>query len=497
MKMNFETIIGLEIHIELKTASKMFCTCSTQFGAPPNTNTCPICLGMPGALPKLNQEAVRLALLAGRTLNCEINRVSKFDRKSYFYPDLPKGYQITQFYLPLCQNGYLDVELDNNQETETCTMLKNASRKINTERVEIDRIHLEEDAGKLIHPEDQSITLVDYNRAGVPLIEIVTKPRAISPCTAVNFLKELKLIMEYTEVSDCRMDQGSLRCDVNVSVRKKGDTRLGTKVEIKNLNSFKEIQKALEWEQLRQIELFQSGRSDQIISETRRWDSAKGVTVTMRVKGDSQHYYIAPEADLPSLDLADIGLDFIKKESIPELPMEKRNRFLSQYGLGRYEANILTESKYLADYFEEVIDHGVQPNEAVKWILTEILRIWKNTAQSTAPVDAQRLADLIKIVEQGMISRNIGKEVLYELAATDKTPHAIVEHKGLTQVSDRAEIQSKIQNILTQHQDAVEDYKSGSSKVLGYFMGLIMKTYSGQVDPRIAREILEDVLGKK
>ena len=494
--MSFETVIGLEIHVELKTLTKIFCSCSTEFGAPPNSNTCPICLGMPGVLPSLNQQAVRLALRAGRALNCKINTVSRFDRKNYFYPDLPKGYQITQFDLPLCEKGYLVIETQHSDSEDT---LQKGTGNIFVEkprkRIEIDRIHLEEDAGKLIHPESKSVSLVDYNRAGIPLIEIVTRPAAISPETAVSFLKQLKSIMEYTEVSDCRMEQGSLRCDVNVSVRKIGE-KLGTKVEIKNLNSFKEIQKALEYEQVRQQKLIQSGRADEIISETRRWDNVKAITVPMRIKGGSQHYYISPEPDLPPLDLSDKELITFMDEALPELPMEKRNRFISQYELSRYEADILTESRHLADYFEEVISHGIQSKEASNWILTELLRLWKHSTQSAPPIDSRRLAELIKMVEQGIISRNIGKDILWELTSTNKTPQALVEEKGLTQVSDRAEIQSLVQNVLNQHQHAVQDYKNGSTKSVGYLMGQIMKANRGKVNPKIAREILENELNK-
>lgn len=489
---DFETVIGLEIHVELKTLSKMFCACSTQFGARPNENTCPICMGMPGAFPMLNQEAVRLALRAGSALNCEINRISRFDKKNYSYPDLPKGYQITQSELPLCENGYLEIELEDNKKREINNSFSEKQRK----RIGIARIHLEEDAGKLIHPKGQPVTLVDYNRAGIPLIEIVTHPEVISPKQGVDFLKELKLILEYLEVSDCRMEQGSLRCDVNVSLRRRGEKALGTRVEIKNLNSFKEIQKALEWEEQRQWKLLQLDQSDQILPETRRWDDKKGKTIPMRLKVGSLQYYISPEPDLPPLDLGANEIVSFMEESLFELPEQKRTRFSCQYGLNRYEINILTESKFLAEYYEEVVGCGVQPKEAVNWILTELLRIWKHTSQPFAPVDSRRLAELIKMVETGKISRNIGKEILGELVVTDKTPQLIVEQRGLTQVSNRAGIESLIQDVLNQHQDAVKDYKSGNTKVVGYLMGQIMKAGRGRLDPKVVRERLETILSR-
>jgi aspartyl-tRNA(Asn)/glutamyl-tRNA(Gln) amidotransferase subunit B len=476
---NLETVIGMEIHVELKTLSKMFCACSTQFGARPNENTCPICMGMPGTWPVLNREAVRLALRAGRALNCEVNRVSRFDRKNYTYPDLPKGCQITQFDLPLCENGHLDID---NQEKHL--------------RIGIERIHLEEDAGKLIHPENRPVTLVDYNRAGVPLIEIVTHPEAISPRQAVAFLKELKRILEYTEVSDCRMEQGSLRCDVNLSVRRSGEKQLGTKVEIKNLNSFKEIQRALEWEQQRQQGLLKSNRPDLIRSETRRWDDKKGMSFPMRMKNGSQQYSICPDPDLPPLDLRDEELQPFLEESLPELPRQKRARFSSRYGLSIYEANVLTESKFLAEYYEEVVDYGIQPKEASNWILAELLRLWKHTNQPIAPVDSSRLAELIKLVEEGTISRSIGKEILDELVITNKRPQLIVEERGLNQVSDRAEIESLIQDVLDEHQGVVEDYRKGKIKAAGYLMGQIMKAGCGKVNPQIAKELLQKMLAE-
>lgn len=474
----FEIIIGLEVHVELKTKTKIFCKCSAQFGTPPNQNTCPICMGLSEAVPVLNKEAVRLAVWAGRALNCEIHKVSKFDRKHYVSPDIPKGYQITQYYMPLCEKGYLD------------TFIPSTKQK---KRIGIARIHLEEDAGKTTYLEGESDTLIDFNRAGIPLIEIVTQPELSTSEEVVAFLKELKSILEYTEVSDCKMEQGSLRCDVNISVRKTGDKELGTKVEIKNLNSFKEIRKALEWEIKRQQDLIMLGKAEDIIQETRRWDDKKGTTVSMRIKGDDQDYQILPEPNLTALDLSSNWAINFLSESLPELPQQTRNRFLHQHGLSEYEVEVLTDSKCVADYFEDVLKHGIQPREAANWIMVELLRFWKDTDQAS-PVDSRRLADLINMVGQGVISRNVGKEVLNQLASTSKTPQAIVEQNNLTQLNDKAKILSLIQGVLEQHQDVVEDYKSGSTKAAGYLMGQIMKASGGNVNPNIAREILEKEL---
>ena len=346
--MELETIIGLEIHVELATQSKIFCSCSTEFGSSPNENTCPICIGMPGTLPTLNEEAVALAIKAGKALNCEINRMNKFDRKNYFYPDLPKGYQISQFDVPLCSKGYIDITM---------------GEKI--KRINITRIHLEEDAGKLIHLEDEPISLVDYNRAGVPLIEIVTEPDLRSPQEAVAFLKALKSILQYAEISDCKMEEGSLRCDVNISMRKVGEDIFNTRVEIKNLNSFKEVLKALEAEEERQRDLHLNKEEYKIRQETRRWDAAKGKTIPMRSKEEAEDYRYFAEPDLKPIL---IGEEFIQKSimNLPELPEKRKRRIIEQYGIKEMQTDILIEQKPLVDYFEEVVFHGASPIEAAK-----------------------------------------------------------------------------------------------------------------------------------
>ena len=476
----FETVIGLEIHAELNTKSKIFCSCSTKFGDKPNENTCPVCMGLPGTLPVLNEETVRLAIRAGKALHCHINRINKFDRKNYFYPDLPKAYQISQYDLPVCVGGYIDIETGQEEERRT-------------RRIGITRIHLEEDAGKLIHLEGESVTLVDYNRTGVPLVEIVTEPDMRSPEEAVAFLKTLKSILEYTEVSDCRMDQGSLRCDVNISVRRAGQKEFGTKVEIKNLNSFREIQKALEKEEKRQRELYRFGEEDKIIQETRKWDSGKGRTVTMRSKEDAHDYRYFPEPDLPPVILDSRTVRRIEDE-IPELPEQKKERFLREYGLSQYETDILAGTKALADYFEEVVGFGIRPGEAANWILGELLRIRKDAENEEIPVKSRYLADLIKMIGEGRISRNTGKEVFDEMAAVGKAPEDIIREKGLSQISNTEEVKKIIRDVLSRNTDAVQDFKQGNTKVIGFLMGQVMKASRGKANPNTARNILEDML---
>lgn len=476
--MVFETVIGLEIHVELHTKSKIFCSCSTEFGGKPNENTCPICTGLPGTLPVLNEEVVNLAVRAGKALNCTINNINKFDRKNYFYPDLPKAYQISQFDVPICEGGYLDINANGEEK-----------------RINLTRIHLEEDAGKLIHMENEPITLVDYNRAGVPLIEIVSEPDMRSPEEAVEFLKTLKSILEYVEVSDCRMEQGSLRCDANISLRPVGQKELNTKVEIKNMNSFKEILKALQKEEKRQRELYSFGEEHKIKQETRKWDSAKGKTVPMRSKEDAHDYRYFPEPDLTPVIIENKKIDEIK-EKLPELPAEKKKRFLEKYKLSEKEINIVTENKGIANYLEEVIAFDIEPKKAANWIIGEIFRILKEKETEEIPVEAKHLAGLIKIIDEGKISHTAGKEVFEELANTNKAPQEIIEEKGLTQISKEDELEEIAMEIISANPQAVEDFKNGKAQAIGFLMGQIMKATKGKANPKLAKDILQEKLNK-
>ncbi len=472
----FETIIGLEIHVELKTKSKIFCGCSTEFGSQPNENTCPICTGLPGTLPVLNEEVIHLAMRAGSALNCRINRVNKFDRKNYFYPDLPKAYQISQFDLPICGEGFMDIKVSERPK-----------------RIGITRIHLEEDAGKLIHLDDEPITLIDYNRTGVPLIEIVTEPDMRSPEEAVAFLRELRAMLEYVEVSDCKMEQGSMRCDANISIRPIGQESLNTKVEIKNMNSFKEILKAIQKEEKRQRELYTFGEGNKIKQETRKWDSAKGKTVPMRSKEDAHDYRYFPEPDLLPIIIQEEDVMMIQG-SLPELPIQKKARFAQSYGLSEKEIDILIGRKVLAKYFEEVVSEGIRPKEASNWILGEMLRLLKDEDGDEIPVKARHLGDLIKMIEEGKISRAAGKEIFEELAKTDKSPMEILEEKGLTQISGTAELEGAVKGVLESNPQAIEDFKNGKAQAVGFLMGQIMKETKGKANPKSTKEILEKIL---
>lgn len=472
--MGLETIIGLEIHVELDTKSKIFCSCSTEFGAKPNENTCPICIGLPGTLPVLNEEVVNLAIKAGTALNCNINMINKTDRKNYFYPDLPKAYQISQYDMPICTGGWIEIESGGK-----------------TKKVGITRIHIEEDAGKLIHLEDEPFTLVDYNRTGVPLIEIVTEPDLRSSEEAVAFLKALKSILEYAEISDCRMEQGSLRCDANISVREIGQKDFNTKVEIKNLNSFKEVAKALEKEERRQKELYNFGEGHKIKQETRKWDAGKGRTVSMRSKEDAHDYRYFPEPDLPPVTIKEELINKIKK-TLPELALEKAKRFSQEYKLNEKDIDILISSKEIADYFETVVSLGSEPKEASNWITVELLRVMKQT--EVIPVKAEQLAGLIKLVDKGTISRSAAKEVFDELVSSDKDPEEIVKKRGLSQISSSDQLEEIIDSVLNQNSQAVEDYKNGKGKAIGFLIGQIMKETKGKANPNIAREILLEKL---
>jgi aspartyl-tRNA(Asn)/glutamyl-tRNA(Gln) amidotransferase subunit B len=476
--MSYETIIGLEIHGELNTKSKIFCSCSTEFGAKPNENTCPICLGIPGTLPVLNEEAVNLAVKAGTIFNCEINKLSKMDRKNYFYPDLPKAYQTSQYDIPVCRGGYVDIEMDG------------VSRKIR-----LNRIHIEEDAGKLVHLEAEETSLIDYNRVGIPLIEIVTEPDMGSVEEAVAFLKTLKSMLEYGGISDCRMEQGSLRCDANISLRKAGQDTLNTRVELKNLNSFKELQKALEKEENRQRELYALGEEYKIKQETRRWDSAKGKTIPMRSKEDAHDYRYFPEPDLVPIIINDTQIQEIKK-ALPEMPAEKKRRFLELYGLSSKETDIIIGDKALSQYYEALIAYGTNPKTGANWILGNMLKHLNEKGLETdqIPVRPEELYKLTEMIAEGSISITAGQEVFREMFETGKSAKEAVKQKGLSQISDRSELERIIEKVFEDNPQSLLDYAAGKTQAAGFLMGQIMKASKGKANPQVAKALLEERL---
>jgi aspartyl-tRNA(Asn)/glutamyl-tRNA(Gln) amidotransferase subunit B len=479
--MAFETVIGLEIHAELHTKSKIFCSCSTEFGAKPNANTCPICLGLPGTLPVLNEEVVNLAVKAGTALNCKINMLNKMDRKNYFYPDLPKAYQTSQFDLPMCSGGHVDLDVDGQ-----------------TRRVRLNRIHIEEDAGKLIHVEDEDISYIDYNRVGVPLIEIVSEPDMRSVDEAVEFLRMLKGILEFSDISDCRMEQGSLRCDANISIREMGSDVLNTKVELKNLNSFKELQKALEKEEKRQLELYSFGEQSKIRQETRRWDAGKGKTVSMRSKEEAHDYRYFPEPDLVPIIVKQETVDNAIA-SLPEMPKAKKARFMSQYGLTEKEAAIIVDDRALAKYYEAAVAEGGDPKAAANWVLGDILRLLKekDLVASAIPVAPVALVKLLGMIKGGQVSTTAAKEVFDEMFVSGKSAETVVAEKGLAQISDTSEIEKIADDILDANPQSIEDFKAGKKQAAGFLMGQLMKASKGKANPQVAKELLDRKLSER
>lgn len=479
--MLLETVIGLEIHAELKTNTKIFCSCSTEFGAKPNENTCPICLGIPGTLPVLNEEVVNLAIKAGRAVNCTINNYNKMDRKNYFYPDLTKNYQTSQYDLPMCVNGMVNFTYEGKEVS-----------------VRISRIHIEEDAGKLIHLEDEPVSLIDYNRAGVPLVEIVTEPDLRSPGEAAAFMRELKGILEYAEISDCRMEQGSIRCDANISIRTYGQEEYGTKVEIKNINSFREVQKALEKEEKRQKELYQYKEEYKIKQETRRWDAGKGKTLSMRSKEEAHDYRYFPEPDLTPIIIPQEKVDTIEK-SLPEMPIEKRARFVKEYGINEKEASIIIGSKVLAGFYEEIVKEGGNPKTASNYILGDLLRLLNanNMEPEYIKISPKNLVDLFKIIEEGKISNTAGKEVFKEMFESNRPVLEIIEEKGLSQISCSDEIEKLVDEVLNNNPKSIEDFKAGKIKAVGFLMGQVMKASKGKANPQVAKQMIEEKLKNK
>ncbi|AZT91009.1 Asp-tRNA(Asn)/Glu-tRNA(Gln) amidotransferase subunit GatB [Caldicellulosiruptor changbaiensis] len=479
--MEYEIVIGLEVHAELATKSKIFCSCTTEFGGEPNTHCCPICTGMPGVLPVLNKKAVEYAIMAGLATNCQIARYSKQDRKNYFYPDLPKAYQISQYDLPLCYNGYIDIEV-------------NGQKK----RIGIKRIHIEEDAGKLLHDQWEEGSLVDFNRCGVPLIEIVTEPDLRSSEETRIFLEKLKAILQYTEVSDCKMQEGSLRVDVNLSVRPKGSKEFGTRTEMKNLNSFRSVVRAIEYEARRQIEVLESGGV--VIQETRRWDDAKGISLSMRTKEEAHDYRYFPEPDLPPIIVDEKWIEEIRKK-IPELPDQKKERYIKEYGLPEYDAGVLTSSKPIANYFEECIKYTSNIKAASNWMMGEIMRILNDKGLEPEEIDnikikPNQLASLINLVDNKTISNTIAKQVFEEMFETGKDPEVIVKEKGLVQITDRNVILEAVKQAIANNPKSVEDYKNGKDKAFGFLVGQVMKITKGKANPQLVNEILKEELEK-
>ncbi len=476
--MEFEPVIGLEVHSQLKTKSKIFCSCSTKFGAPPNANTCPVCLGLPGSLPVLNKKVVDYAIRAALATNCKITRDSRFARKNYFYPDLPLGYQISQFELPFCEHGYLDIEVNGNEP----------------KRIGITRIHLENDAGKSSHDPDRPISHVDLNRAGTPLIELVTEPELGSPEEAGEFLRQYHSIVRYLEICDGNMEEGSFRCDANISVRPKGTKTLGTRTEMKNLNSFKNVEKAIKYEISRQIRIIEDGGS--ITQETRLYDPNKNRTSSMRGKEEAHDYRYFPDPDLLPLIIEENWIEDIKK-TIPELPVAKKKRFMEEFNLSIEDASVLTSSKDLANYFEDCLKEFPKAKPVCNWITSSLLGLLNSEGKKIedSPISAKNLAGLVKLIDEDVISGKIAKKVFEEMAESGKTPNEIVEKKGLVQVSDQSEIESIIVNIVESHPDEVERYKGGKKQLMGFFVGQVMKATKGQANPKIVNKILQEKLG--
>jgi len=480
VRTKYEAVIGLEVHVQLLTKSKIFCSCSTHFGDPPNSNTCPVCLGLPGALPVLNREAVTMAMKAAIALNCTINPRSRFARKNYFYPDLPKGYQISQYAEPLSEDGWIEIEV-------------NGARR----RIGVTRVHLEEDAGKSLHEgfaDSEEKSYIDLNRTGVPLIEIVSEPDLRSPDEAYDYVTRLKTLMLYLEVSDCNMEEGSLRVDANVSVRRAGATTFGVKTEVKNLNSFRFLQKALAYEIDRQIEVIESG--GEIVQETRLYDSHEGRTYGMRTKEYAHDYRYFPEPDLLPLVITEDWKEEVRR-SLPELPEARRQRFIREYGLPEHDAAQLTASKLLANYYEEAARASGEPKLAANWVLSELMYLLKEASKEIeqSPVSARPLAELVGLIKEGTISGKMGKDILAEMFTSGKSAREVMAAKGLEQINDAERIAAVVREIMAANPKQVEQYRGGKSATFGWLVGQVMKTTRGQANPQLVQEVLKKELG--
>ena len=476
MAKQYETVIGLEVHVELATATKIFCGCSTKFGGAPNTHTCPVCTGMPGSLPVLNKQVVEYALALGLAANCEVNQNCKFDRKNYFYPDNPQNYQISQLYLPICHDGFLEIQTN-----------------AGTKKIRIHEMHMEEDAGKLIHDKWEDCSLVDYNRSGVPLVEIVSEPDMRNAEEVIAYLEKLRMICQYLGVSDCKLQEGSMRADVNLSVREVGTETFGTRTEMKNLNSFKAIARAIEGERERQIELIEEGKAVQ--QETRRWDDNKEYSYAMRSKEDAKDYRYFPDPDLPPVFISDEWIKRIK-DSQPELQEAKSARYEKEYGLSVYDASLLTQSKHLADLFEETVKESQNPKKTANWFIGETLRLLKDRGMEAEELHftPKHLADLILMAEKGEVNNQNAKKVFEKIFDEDVEPKAYVETNGLKTVEDTGMLESVVDKVLADNPKTVEEYHSGKTKVLGFLVGQVMKQMKGKANPASVNKMLMEKL---
>ena len=476
MAKEYETVIGLEVHVELATKTKIFCGCSTAFGGSPNSHTCPVCTGMPGSLPVLNKQVLEYAIAVGLATNCDITRYAKFDRKNYFYPDNPQNYQISQLYLPICRNGKVEIETE-------------AGKKF----VGIHEIHMEEDAGKLVHDEWEECSLVDYNRSGVPLIEIVSEPDMRSAEEVIAYLEKLRMIVQYLGASDCKLQEGSMRADVNLSVREKGATEFGTRTEMKNLNSFTAISHAIEGEMQRQIDLIEAG--EKVVQETRRWDDTKGVSYAMRSKEDAQDYRYFPDPDLVPVSVSEEMLEEIRAKQ-PEFRPEKMARYKEEYDIPEYDIEIITGTKRMADIFEATVAICGQPKKVSNWLMVETLRLLKENSMDPEDIrfSPEHLAAIIEMVDKKEINGSVAKEVFEKVFKEDIDPRAYVEEKGLKTVNDEGALRSTIEEIVKNNPQSVEDYHNGKQKAIGFLVGQTMKAMQGKADPGMVNQILKELL---
>ena len=479
MSKQYETVIGLEVHVELATKTKIFCGCSTAFGAAPNTQTCPVCTGMPGSLPVLNKQVLEYAIAVGLATNCDITRYAKFDRKNYFYPDNPQNYQISQLYLPICRNGGVEIE------TEDGTV----------KTVGIHEIHMEEDAGKLIHDEWEDCSLVDYNRSGVPLIEIVSEPDMRSAQEVIAYLEKLRMIIQYLGASDCKLQEGSMRADVNLSVREVGAEQFGTRTEMKNLNSFRAISRAIAGETERQIDLLEAG--EKVVQETRRWDDNKGESYAMRSKEDAQDYRYFPDPDLVPIHVSDEMLEEIRRRQ-PELRTEKKKRYKEEFGIPDYDIDIITGSKHMADLFEETVALGAAPKKVSNWLMVETMRLMKEKEIDAEDLcfSPQNLAKLIALTDTKAVNSTVAKEVFEIMFEKDIDPEKYVEEHGLKTVQDEGALRNTVEKVIAENPQSVDDYHAGKEKAIGFLVGQTMKEMKGKADPGTVNRLLKELLAR-